>query len=207
MQEDRDEFYYLTVMNESYAQPSMPEGIEEDIVRGLYRLNDKSGAGRLRLLGSGAILREVIAAAEMLRADWQVEAETWSVTSFSELARDARETERWNRLHPESDARASHLDRCLTGSAPVVAATDYVRAYPQLIASYVHGRFIALGTDGFGRSDRRSALRAFFEVDRNQIVIAALDALAREQQIPLKSVAQAIEKYGIDAGAAAPWER
>jgi pyruvate dehydrogenase E1 component len=131
----------------------------------------------VRLLGSGTILREVIAAAELLASEWGVAAEVWSATSFSELARDAREVERFNRLHPSDEARLSHVQRCLAGNAPVIAATDYVRAWPQLIASYVDAPFTALGTDGFGRSDTRAALRSFFEVDRHHVVLAALTAL------------------------------
>ncbi|WP_428311985.1 alpha-ketoglutarate dehydrogenase [Hydrocarboniphaga sp.] len=198
----QDVFYYLTVMNENYAQPSLPEGVADDVIKGLYRFGGhslKQPAASLRLLGSGAIFPEVIAAAELLAKDWNIASEIWSATSFTELARDARECERHNRLHPEGEARVSHVERCLAGAAPIVAATDYMRAYPQLIASYVEARFIALGTDGFGRSDTRSALRRFFEVDRYQIVLAALQAVAK----PL--LRDAIRKYGIDADAPASW--
>src|SRR5690606_2551207 len=136
-------------------------------------------SGTVRLLGSGAILLEVIAAAELLLQDWNVASEIWSVTSFTELARESREVERWNRLHPGSTPRSSHLSRCLPTGAPVIAATDYVRALPQLIASHIESPYTVLGTDGFGRSDTRSALRRFFEVDRHNIVLAALTSLAR----------------------------
>ncbi|HET9749842.1 MAG TPA: alpha-ketoglutarate dehydrogenase, partial [Casimicrobiaceae bacterium] len=159
-----DVFYYVTVMNENYAQPSLPKGVADDIVRGMYRLVAADGSAQVRLLGSGAILREVIAAAELLRNDWKIASDVWSVTSFAELARDAAEVARWNRLHPDDDTRTSHVERCLTANVPIVAATDYVRAYPQLVASYVAAPFVALGTDGFGRSDTRTALRAYFEV-------------------------------------------
>ena len=148
---------------------------------------------------------EVIAAAELLARDWNVASDVYSVTSFSELARDARETERWNRLHPAHPARESHVETRLEGLEPIVAATDYVRAYPQLIASYVAGRFVALGTDGFGRSDTRSALREFFEVDRNQIVIAALDALVQDGKLSRAVSIAALEKYDVPTGRAAPW--
>jgi pyruvate dehydrogenase E1 component len=162
----------------------------------------------VRLLGAGAILREVQAAARLLAEDWGIEAEVWSVTSFSELARDAREVERWNRLHPAETPRASHVQRCLDGDAPVVAATDYVRAVPQLVASYLHGRrYVVLGTDGFGRSDTRAALRRFFEVDRQHVALAALQALADEGRIGREFAVRALERYGLDGAAAPSWER
>ena len=204
-----DVFYYVTLMNESYAQPTLPQGVEADVVRGLYRYAEHALPGRgtaVRLVGSGAILREAIAAADLLAADWDVASEVWSATSFSELARDAREVERWNRLHPTQPARESHLQRCLGGPEPIVAATDYVRAWPQLVASHLRAPFTALGTDGFGRSDTRAALRDFFEVDRHHIVLAALASLAREGRIDPQTCQQAIERYGIDADRAPPWE-
>ena len=204
-----DEFYYITVMNESYEQPSLPEGVEQDVIRGMYRLTRQSPEavrGTVRLLGSGAILREVIAAAAMLAEDWGIASDVYSVTSFSELARDAREAERWNRLHPQETPRRSHVETLLDGTDPIVAATDYVRAYPQLIAPYTGSRFVSLGTDGFGRSDTRKALRRFFEVDRSQIVIASLDVLMRERVLPSEIVAEAIKRYGVDPECAAPWE-
>ena len=203
-----DEFYYITVMNENYAQPSLPDGVEQDVIRGMYRLQCAAGGAltaSVRLLGSGTILREVIAAGELLAADWNITSEIYSVTSFSELARDARETERWNRFHPGAPARRSHADALLEGVAPIVAATDYVRAYPQLIGSYVRGRYVVLGTDGFGRSDTRSSLRRFFEVDRRQIVVAALDALVREGTLPATVLAEAIARYELDTERPAPW--
>jgi pyruvate dehydrogenase E1 component len=162
---------------------------------------------RVHLLGSGAILREVIAAAELLAQDWNVGSEVHSVTSFSELAREAADVERWNRLHPLQTPRRSHVERQLPGARLVIAATDYVRAYPRLIAPYVEGRFVALGTDGFGRSDNRPALRGFFEVDRHSIVLAALSTLSRLGDLPRQTASQAIERYGIEAEAAAPWRR
>jgi pyruvate dehydrogenase E1 component len=205
-----DLFYYLTVMNEKYAQPSLPAGAEDGVIRGMYRFwtrEVEAAPGKVRLLGSGAILREVIAASELLVQDWQVSSEVWSVTSFSELAREAREFERWNRLHPQEAPRRSYVCACLDGAAPIVAATDYVRAYPQLIASYVDARFIALGTDGFGRSDTRVVLRRFFEVDRHHIVLAALQALAEEGSVPRELLGRAIEQYAIDSNALASWMR
>ncbi len=203
-----DEFYYLTVMNESYAQPSMPEGVEADIVAGLYRLRhagEPGAAARVRLVGSGAILREAIAAAEMLAADWNVASDVFSATSFSELAREAAEVERENRLQPREPSRVSHVARLLAGRAPIVAATDYVRAYPERIAAYVEARFVALGTDGFGRCDTRAKLRGFFEVDRRHIALAALQALVEEGTLERATLAEAIRRYGVDADAPPPW--
>ena len=208
LKDGRDEFYYLTVMNENYAQPSMPDGVRDDIIRGLYCVSRNVAETKtdpVRLLGSGAILPEVIAAAKLLEKEWGISSEVWSATSFSELARDAREVERHNRLNPLGEVAISHVARCLNGDAPVIAATDYVRAYPQLIASYVEAPFTALGTDGFGRSDKRSALRAFFEVDRRQIVIAALSALARSGTVERQIVAEAITRYGVASHAPSPW--
>jgi pyruvate dehydrogenase E1 component len=162
----------------------------------------------VRLLGSGAILREVIAAARLLADDWSVGSEVFSVTSFSELAREARAVERANRLQPGDADRTSHVARLLAGSDPVVAATDYVRAWPQLIAEYVGARYVTLGTDGFGRSDTRTALRRFFEVDRYHVVLAALQALAREGRCERAVLAEAVRRYGIDSTPAAPpWDR
>ena len=207
LEAQHDEFYYVTVMNENYAQPSLPTGVEAAIVRGMYCYQPATGNVQVRLLGSGTILREVIAAAELLQRDWQIEAEIWSVTSFTELAREARDTQRWNRLHPQASPRLSHVEECLHGLLPIVAATDYVAAYPQLIAAYVAAPFHALGTDGFGRSDTRQALRKFFEVDRHQIVVSTLHALMRAGGVNGSVVDQAIARYGIEVTLAAPWDR
>jgi pyruvate dehydrogenase E1 component len=210
MEEARDEFYYVTAMNENYAQPSMPEGVEEDIIKGLYRVEARApqeSSARVRLLGSGAIFPQVLEAAQRLDADWGVASEVWSATSFSELARDAREVERRNRLNPASSQETSHVSRCLPGTSPIIAATDYVRAYPQLIAAYVVAPFTALGTDGFGRSDTRAALRSFFEVDAGHVVVAALAALVTEGSVTQETVAEAIVKYAIEAAHEAPWSR
>ena len=202
-----DEFYYITVMNENYAQPSMPEGIKDDIIKGLYRISEP-GEGKtisLRLLGSGAILPEVIAAAGMLASDFGVDCEIFSATSFTELAREARAVERENRL--TGTGSISHVGKLLAGDTPIIAATDYVRAFPQLIASYVSASFTALGTDGFGRSDTRPALRRFFEVDRHSIVIAALAVLADRGEIDRAVVDNAISEFAIDPTTDAPWTR
>jgi pyruvate dehydrogenase E1 component len=210
LDDQHDEFYYLTVTNQNLPQPAMPSGapdLEDHIVRGLYRLSGAAGGEvQVRLIGAGAILLEVIAAAELLAQDFGLHAEVWSATSFVELARDAREVQRHNRLRPGEPARTSHAGRCLDGALPVIAATDYVRAVPQLIAEYVRvPAYITLGTDGFGRSDTRAALRAFFEVDRFHIVLAALDALAGTGTVARATVAAALERYSIAAQVHAPW--
>lgn len=209
MQDQQDVFYYVTLMNENYANPSLPDEVHADVIRGLYRHREAPALamshGAVRLLGSGTILREVIAAAELLASDWQVEAEVWSATSYSELARDACEAERWNRLHPTETPRQSHVQDCLAGDAPVIAASDYVRAWPLLVASHVRAPFTALGTDGFGRSDTRAALRSFFEVDRHHIVLAALAALRAQGKVDAARCARAIERYGIATDRTAPW--
>ncbi|MCK6434643.1 MAG: alpha-ketoglutarate dehydrogenase [Burkholderiaceae bacterium] len=209
LERQEDVFYYVTLMNENYAQPSLPAGVEDDIVKGLYRFatHAPQGAavGRVRLVGSGTILREVIAAAELLSAEWRVEAEVWSATSFAELDREAREVERWNRLHPGEAPRRSHIGQCLTGDEPVIAASDYVRAWPQLAGVHLDAPFTALGTDGFGRSDTRAQLRSFFEVDRGHVVLAALTALRAQGRVDAAACASAIERFGLAAEAPAPW--
>jgi pyruvate dehydrogenase E1 component len=203
-----DVFYYLTAMNETYAQPSIRADDFGGIIQGMYCLSrPKGGNAAIRLLGSGAILREVIAAAHMLSNDWGVDAEVWSVTSFSELAREARETARENRLQPKWAARTSYVEKCLPGFAPVVAATDYVAAYAGLIAGYVDAPFTSLGTDGFGRSDTRTALRRFFEVDRQHVVLAALCALVNIGALSPDTSAAAIGRYGLDTDVPPPWSR
>jgi pyruvate dehydrogenase E1 component len=206
LEQQNDVFYYVTLMNENYAQPSLPDGVAADIVKGLYRLSGVASS-RARLIGSGTILREVIEAAKLLESDWNVDVEVWSATSFSELARDARDVARSYRLHPDSKAQRSHVAQCLAGNAPVIAATDYVRAWPQLIAEYIDAPFTTLGTDGFGRSDTRAALRSFFEVDRHQIVLATLTALKDRGEVDAKVCVEAIARYGLAAGDAAPWTR
>lgn len=208
LEEGRDEFYYITVMNENYVQPNMPADAQGDIIKGLYRVVASEGQeAQVRLVGSGAILVETLAAARMLQSDWSIPSEVWSATSFSELARDARDIERRNRLNPLSSPEESHVSKCLSGRVPVVAASDYVRAYPQLIGSYFSAPYTVLGTDGFGRSDTRSALRSFFEVDRKQIVVAALSALAQAGSVARECVAEAIARYGIMTGETSPWSR
>lgn len=213
LERQQDTFYYLTVTNENYAQPSMPdagntEALREGILKGMYALTPQSlSTARVQLLGSGAILGEVIAAAQMLKEDWNIDAATWSVTSFSELHREAIAAERIARLGNE--ASPSYVETVLRESrGPVIAATDYVRAVPELIRAHVPRRYVTLGTDGFGRSDSRRALRAFFEVDRASIVIAALKALADEGEIDRTVVREAVARYGKHATKNnAPWTR
>jgi pyruvate dehydrogenase E1 component len=209
LERQEDVFYYVTLMNENYPQPSLPAGVDEHILRGLYRFTECKpagpAAGRVRLVGSGAILREVIAAAELLAADHGVHAEVWSATSFAELDREARAVERHNRLHPEQPLRTSHLHQCLAGDDPVIAASDSVRAWPQLAGVHLRAPFTALGTDGFGRSDTRAALRRFFEVDRGHVVLAALTALRAQGKVTPEACAAAMARFQIDVESAAPW--
>jgi len=199
--EQEDVYYYITVMNENYEHPEMPEGAEQDIIKGMYlfRRGDDKKAPRVQLLGSGTIFREVIAASELLRNDWGVEADLWSCPSFNELVRDGQECERWNMLHPLEEARKAHVTQCLEKSAgPVVAATDYIRMFSEQIRPFVPGRYVTLGTDGYGRSDTREKLRYFFEVDRYWVTLAALKALADEGSIERDKVAAALHKYNLD---------
>jgi pyruvate dehydrogenase E1 component len=210
LEQQNDVFYYVTLMNENYAQPSIVEGSEADIVKGLYRclvIDVPESRGRVRLLGSGTILREALEAAQLLANDWHISVDVWSATSFSELARDARDVARWNRLHPDGETKRSHLQSCLDGDAPIVAASDYVRAWPQLIGEYVDAPFTTLGTDGFGRSDTRAALRRFFEVDRHQIVLSALTMLKEDGTIAATMCSDAIARYDIAVEVASPWTR
>jgi len=209
LEEQVDEYYYLTVMNENYAHPAMPEGAEDGIIKGMYLLHDagkpKKGELRVQLLGSGVILREAIAAAELLDRDFGVSADIWSCPSFNELRRDGFAVERWNRLHPEEEPRKAWVTQLLEGQqGPVIAATDYVRAYADQIRAFVPTNYSVLGTDGFGRSDTRANLRRFFEVDRNYIAHAAIAALAQEGKMNAKDVSRAIHQYGIDPEKANP---
>jgi pyruvate dehydrogenase E1 component len=195
-----DVFYYVTAMNENYSHPPMPKGAEEGIIKGLY-LFQKGGKKkkRVQLMGSGTILREVIAAADMLAQDWGVDADVWSATSFTELAREARDCDRWNRLHPTEKARVPYVTQVLQDAkGPFIAATDYIQLYADKIRKWVPGHYDVLGTDGFGRSDTRSQLRKHFEVNSTHVVVAALKALADQGEMPATKVAEAIAKYGID---------
>jgi pyruvate dehydrogenase E1 component len=209
--EQEDLFCYLTVMNENYQHPAMPEGdgVAERILKGMYLFREGGPARkargrakprpRVQLLGSGTILREVIAGADLLADDFGVDADVWSAPSFTELRREGQDAERWNLLHPTEPPRQSYVAGCLADrQGPVVAATDYVKAFADQIRPFVPGTYRVLGTDGFGRSDYRRKLRRFFEVDRYFVALAALQALAQEGTVPAEAVAKAITRYGID---------
>jgi pyruvate dehydrogenase E1 component len=202
--EQDDVFYYITVMNENYQHPAMPDGVEDGIVKGMYLFREgsagKKSAPRVQLLGSGTILREVIAAADLLEQDWDVAADVWSAPSFTELGREAMATERWNMLHPAEERRQPFVETQLSGrpDGPAIAATDYVRAFADQIRPYVNRRYRVLGTDGFGRSDYRRKLREHFEVNRHFITLAALTELAAEGSVPAGAAAEAIKKYNLN---------
>jgi pyruvate dehydrogenase E1 component len=201
-------YYYVTVMNENYPHPAMPEGATEGIIKGMYLLREGGASGsslRVQLLGSGTILREVEAAAHMLRDQLGIEADVWSVTSFTELRREGLAATRWNLLHPDQTPRTSYVGQCLSARpGPVIAATDYMKIFADQIREFVPHRYIALGTDGFGRSDLRAKLRHHFEVDRNFVALAALKALADDGAVGVDKVQAAIEQWGIDPGKAEP---
>ena len=202
--EQEDIFYYITVMNENYAHPAMPEGVEKGILKGMYLLSEgraTKNQPRVQLLGSGTILREVIAGAQLLETDFGIAADIWSATSFNQLRRDGLETQRWNLLHPEQEPRLSHVEQCLKDrTGPVVAATDYMKIFADQVRAFLPTHsYAVLGTDGFGRSDTRRQLRKFFEVDRHYVAVAALKALADAEAVPRRKVTEAIGKYGIEA--------
>ena len=208
--EQESVYYYITVMNENYPHPPMPKDSQEGILRGMYRLRSTENRAKLRvqLLGGGAILREVEAAAEMLRDDYDIAADIWSVTSFNELARDGQEAARHNYRHPLDEKRKSFVEMSLGNAAgPVIAATDYIRLYAEQIRAFVPQKYYVLGTDGFGRSDTRAKLREFFEVDRRHIAVCALYALSEAELIAADQCAKAIDQYGIDAEAVHPMHR
>ncbi len=201
VQNQEDVYYYITLMNENYSHPEMPKGAEAGILKGMYAFSKSKAKGpKVQLMGSGVILREVIAAAEMLEKDWGVSPDVWSVTSFTELRREGLDAERWNMLNPEKKPRLSYVAECLSGAeGPVISSTDYMKSFADQIRNFVPQRFVSLGTDGYGRSDSREALRSFFEVDRYYVVLAALKALADEGKLPASKAAEAIKKYKIDA--------
>ncbi len=208
--DQEDVYYYLTLMNENYVHPAMPEGSAADILKGMYRFRDAGKANdkrpRVQLLGSGTIFREVIAAADLLREDWGVDADLWSCPSFNELARDGMRAARDNLLEPAAKPKRSHVEQCLAPTqGPVIAATDYMRAFAEQIRAYVPRRYVVLGTDGFGRSDTREHLRHFFEVDRHWVTVAALKALADDGAMPPAKVGEALARYKLDAKKPAPW--
>ena len=201
--DQEDVYYYITLMNENYTHPPMPEGVEKGILKGMYLYSEgkaKKGQPKVQLLGSGAILREIIAGAELLEKDFGITADIWSATSFNLLRRDGLDAQRWNLLHPEAEPRVPYVEQCLKDRpGPVIAATDYMKVFADQIRAFLPTHeFIALGTDGFGRSDTRKALRHFFEVDRHYVAVAAMKALADEEALPRSKVSEAIRKYGLD---------
>jgi pyruvate dehydrogenase E1 component len=198
--EQENIFYYITCMNENYVHPAMPQGAEAGILKGMHPIKTGGrGKVRVQLLGSGTILREVLAAAKMLEEEYKVPADVWSVTSFSELRREGLEVERWNERHPDKKPRETYVTTCFADrEGPFIAATDYIKTVPDQIRQWVPGTYRTLGTDGFGRSDSRAALREFFEVDRKSIVIAALKTLADQGALDSETVTGAIRKLEID---------
>ncbi len=207
-----DCFYYVTVYNENYAQPAMPEGVEDGIVRGMYRVRRAEGepAHRVQLLGSGPLLREALRAADLLAATHGVGADVWSVTSYQQLRADAVAAERWNRLHPAGPERLPYVTEMLAPTVgPIVATSDWMKLVPDMVARFLPaGReYIALGTDGYGLSDTRKALRRHFETDAEHVAVAALAALARQGALPIETVSAAISDLGLDPDAADPVTR
>ena len=200
-------FYYITTLNENYAHLAMPTGAEEGIIKGMYLLEEgKSAEKKVQLMGCGSILREVREAATILREEYGIEADIWSTTSINELRREAQEVERWNLMHPTEEPRKSYVTQCLEGrGGPVIASTDYMRMYADQLREYIPRNFKVLGTDGFGRSDTRSKLREFFEVNRHYVVLAALKALQEEGKVEAADVAKAMQKFNINPDKAAPW--
>jgi pyruvate dehydrogenase E1 component len=194
-----DVFYYITLMNENYQHPEMPKNINEDIIKGIYKFSETKTKGpKVQLMGSGVILREVIEAANILEKDFKVSSTVFSVTSFTEVRRDSLDVERWNMRNPEKVEKQSVLDKIIVDlESPIITATDYMKSFAEQIATFLPNKFISLGTDGFGRSDSREALRDFFEVDRYHIVIAALKALTERKEIDKSVLLQAIKKYKI----------
>ena len=212
-QENESIYYYITLMNENYLQPALVKDSESGILAGMYLFESHSMKGkkktpRVQLLGSGAILNEVRAAAKLLQEDYGVESDVWSVTSFNELAREGQKVERWNRLNPDKPAKNTYVGTCFEGRAgPVIASTDYVRMYAEQIRPYIGQGYTVLGTDGFGRSDTREKLRQFFEVDRYHVVVAALDALRHSGEVDVSVVMDAIRKFDIDRNCLSPMQR
>ena len=194
-----DVFYYITIMNENYSHPEMPKNVNEDIIKGIYKYSENKAKGpKVQLMGSGVILREVIEAASILEKDFNIGSTIFSVTSFTEVRRNALDVQRWNMLNPEKTEKKSVLDEIILDlESPIITATDYMKSFAEQIATFLPNKFISLGTDGFGRSDSREALRDFFEVDRNHIVIAALKALTEKQEIEKSVLLDAIKKYKI----------
>ena len=200
-EKQEDIFYYLTTMNENYIQPEMPEGAEEGIVKGIYKLETVSGSGKgkVQLLSCGTILEQTRKAAQALAKDFGITADVFSVTSFNELTRDGQAAERWNMLHPTQTPKQAYISQVISSDAPAIAATDYMKIYGEQLRAFMPTDYKVLGTDGFGRSDSRDNLRHHFEVDAKFIVIAALKSLVDRKELPVDVLANAIKEYGIDA--------
>ena len=207
MEDCKNEFYYITVGNEKYINPKAPKNIEEQIIQGGYLFEKNNGEININLLGSGPILRESIEAAKILKEEFSIGSHVFSITSFTELSKQAREIERSNRLTAIEKKEKSFVQKLIDNKDPIIASSDYTRAYPQLISSYLPNSFVALGTDGFGRSDTRENLRKFFEIDKLQIVIAALDALCDQEEIPKSVLKSALKKYNISGNSEDPWNK
>ncbi|NVK42401.1 MAG: pyruvate dehydrogenase (acetyl-transferring), homodimeric type [Oceanospirillaceae bacterium] len=206
-QDQENKFYYVTTLNENYTHPEMPVGAEEGIVKGMYLLKEgKDAELKVQLMGCGSILREVEAAADILREEYGIESDVWSTTSINELRRDAQAVERWNLMHPEAEPKVAYVTECLQDrKGPVIASTDYMRMYADQLREYIPARYKVLGTDGFGRSDTRTKLREFFEVNRHYVVLAALKALQEEGKVPASDVAKAMQKFNLNPEKPAPW--
>jgi pyruvate dehydrogenase E1 component len=200
IENQEDVYYYITIMNENYSHPDMPKGVEDQIIKGMYQFSKASGKAKnkVQLMGSGVILREVIEASQLLESDWSVESDVWSVTSFTELRRNALDVERHNLLNPDDEQRSFIEEQITDTESPIIASTDYMKSFSDQIANFIPNSFTSLGTDGFGRSDSREALRSFFEVDRYHVVLAALKALKDQGKIDKKILSEAIKKYNIN---------
>lgn len=200
IENQEDVYYYITIMNENYSHPDMPKGVEDQIIKGIYQFSKASGKAKnkVQLMGSGVILREVIEASQLLESDWSVESDVWSVTSFTELRRNALDVERHNLLNPDDEQRSFIEEQITDTESPIIASTDYMKSFSDQIANFIPNSFTSLGTDGFGRSDSREALRSFFEVDRYHVVLAALKALKDQGKIDKKILSEAIKKYNIN---------
>jgi len=204
-QEMEERFYYLTMYNENYPQPPMPAGVEEGIIKGIYRLKKSAGKAKAQLFGSGPMVNEAIRAHQILAERYGVETDVWSVTSYNELRRNALKVERWNRLHPDEGEQQPYIRQVMDQTeGPIIASTDYMKVVPDQLAPWLGGRLVSLGTDGFGRSDNRQHLRKHFEINAESIVIATLSKLARQGNFDAKQAAQAIEELGVDAEAGDP---
>ena len=198
VEENKDVVYYLTLENENYVHPIKPKNVSKDVIKGLYKIKSTKKP-KIRLLGSGPLIRETLEAAKLLKNDWNIEPGVWNVTSFSELRREAEEVERWNLTHPDQKSKKSHLEKSLSkNSVPTIAVSDYVKMVSEQIGPYIPGSYYCLGTDGFGRSETRESLRSFFEVDRYYIVLTAMRALVDEGHVDINKVKEVISKYEMD---------